>query len=97
MRRMNTRVFAVAALLCTASLPFAAQERLDPTINDRIRAEEAQHSQILHTLHYLTDVYGPRLTGSPNHKAATEWAGKQMTVWGFPNGHLEPWDVGHPG
>jgi hypothetical protein len=97
MRRMNTRVFAVAALFCTASLPFAAQERLDPTINDRIRAEEAQHSQILHTLHYLTDVYGPRLTGSPNHKAAAEWAVKQMTEWGFTNGHLEPWDFGHPG
>src|SRR5690349_23200828 len=97
MRRMNTRVFAVAALLCTASLPFAAQERLDPTINDRIRAEEAQHSQILHTLHYLTDVYGPRLTGSPNHKAAAEWAVKQMTAWGLSNAHLEPWDFGHVG
>lgn len=97
MRRMNTRVFAVAALVCTASLPFAAQERLDPTVNDRIRAEEAQHSQILHTLHYLSDVYGPRLTGSPNHKAAAEWAVKQMTEWGFTNGHLEPWDFGHPG
>ena len=97
MRRMNTRVFAVAALLCMAPLPFAAQERLDPTVNDRIRAEEAQHSQILHTLHYLADVYGPRLTGSPNHKAAAEWAVKQMTEWGFTNGHLEPWDFGHPG
>jgi hypothetical protein len=48
-------------------------------------------------MHFLADVYGPRLTGSPNHKAAAEWAVKQMTEWGFSNGHLEPWEFGHPG
>jgi hypothetical protein len=51
----------------------------------------------MRTMHFLTDVYGPRLTGSPNHKAAAEWAVKQMTEWGFANGHLEPWEFGHPG
>jgi hypothetical protein len=45
----------------------------------------------------LTDVYGPRLTGSPKLKAAEEWAIGQMQKWGFENGHLEPWDFGHPG
>jgi carboxypeptidase Q len=45
----------------------------------------------------LTDVYGPRLTGSPNFKAAADWTVKQMTSWGFKNAHLEPWDFGHPG
>ena len=49
------------------------------------------------TLHMLADVYGPRVTGSPNLKAAGEWAIKQMQSWGFSNGHLEPWDFGHPG
>ena len=51
----------------------------------------------MRTLHMLTDVYGPRVTGSPNLKAAGEWAIKQMESWGFTNGHLEPWDFGHPG
>ena len=51
----------------------------------------------MQTLHMLTDVYGPRLTGSPNHKAAAEWAVKRMEEWGLVNGHLEPWDFGHPG
>jgi hypothetical protein len=45
----------------------------------------------------LTDRYGPRLTGSPNHEAAARWVVKQMTAWGFQNVHLEPWDFGHPG
>ena len=51
----------------------------------------------MRTLHFFSDVYGPRLTGSPNHKAAAEWAIKQMTDWGMTNGHLEPWEFGHPG
>jgi hypothetical protein len=42
-------------------------------INEKIRKEEAANSQIMRTMHFLTDVYGPRLTGSPNHKAAAEW------------------------
>ena len=45
----------------------------------------------------LTDVHGPRLTGSPNLKAAGEWAIEQMHAWGLKNGHLEPWDFGYPG
>src|SRR5579872_5720767 len=94
---MKYRTLAVAVLVAIgAALPIA-QSTLDPQINDKIRQEEAQHSQIMRTMHFLTDVYGPRLTGSPNHKAAAEWAAKQMSEWGFVNAHLEPWDFGHPG
>ena len=98
---MHSRTFAVAAgMVALAALPFAAQERTSPdagAINARIRQEGMDHSQIMRTLHYLSDVYGPRLTGSPNHKAAAEWAIKQMTEWGMTNGHLEPWDFGREG
>src|SRR5256885_8576359 len=86
-----------ALLLASMLVPVGAQDKIDPAINDKIRQEEEKHSQIIRTLHFLTDVYGPRLTGSPNLKAAGEWAIKQMTAWGFENGHLEAWDFGHPG
>jgi carboxypeptidase Q len=66
-------------------------------VQAKIRSEGMERSQIMRTMHFLTDVYGPRLTGSPNHKAAAEWTIKQMTTWGFENGHLEPWDFGHVG
>src|SRR4030095_9075490 len=69
----------------------------DAEIQAKIRKEEMEKSQAMRTLHVLTDVYGPRLTGSPNHKAAAEWAIKQMAAWGFENGRLEPWDFGHVG
>ncbi len=84
----------IACLLC---LPILAQSRSDKDLLERIRKEEASNSQIMKTEHMLTDVYGPRLTGSPNHKHAAEWALKQMTAWGLSNAHLEPWDFGHVG
>src|SRR4051794_23446650 len=89
----------LSALLAAASLvaPLAAQSRLDADIDTKIRQEENAHSKIMHTLHVLADVYGPRVTGSPSLKAAGEWAIKEMQSWGFTNGHLEPWDFGHPG
>src|SRR5215471_11929909 len=94
-------VRSFAALLLSVVLigqiPLSAQSAADPDINKKIRQEEMDHSQIMHTMHFLTDVYGPRLTGSPNHKAAADWAVKQMTAWGLSNAHLEPWDFGHVG
>ena len=88
-----TKLFA-ALSLCWL---LAAQTAVDEKTFARIRSEEAEHSQIMHTLHMLTDRYGPRLTGSPNHEAAAKWAVQQLTDWGFKNAHLEPWDFGHPG
>src|SRR5947199_7061791 len=89
---MKDRTFAAGALVALAAALPTAQ-----SITDRIRQEETANSQIMRTMHFLADVYGPRLTGSPNHKAAAEWAVKTMTEWGFANGHLEPWEFGHPG
>ena len=94
---MRYRSFLSAcAIAVLAGLP-AAQTQLDPGINDKIRMEAEKSSQIMRTLHYLTDVHGPRVTGSPGHKAAAEWAVKTMTGWGMQNGKLEPWEFGYPG
>src|SRR3954470_13128351 len=91
------RYCCAALLLLTLLAPLAAQSPKDADINARIREEENSHSQIMKTLHVLADVYGPRVTGSPRLKAAGEWGVKEMQGWGFTNGHLEPWDFGHPG
>ena len=70
---------------------------IDRDIQWKIRREATDNSQIMHTMHFLTDVYGPRLTGSPNLKAAQDWLVKETTRWGLKNAHLEPWSFGHPG
>jgi len=74
-----------------------AQEKVDEATAARLKSEEAEHSQLMRTLHFLTDRYGPRVTGTPNHEAAAKYLVEQFTKWGFKNAHLEPWDFGHPG
>ena len=67
-----------------------ARENIDAEMNAKIRAEGIDRSKIMWIEHYLTDVYGPRPTGSPNHVAAANWALKTMAAWGMKNTHLEP-------
>src|SRR5437867_3862927 len=57
----------------------------------RIREEGLNHSQVMQTLSYLSDVIGPRLTGSPSLKRANEWTRDTMACWGLTNAHLEAW------
>ena len=94
---LNRRALAIGLIATLLCLPALAQNGGDRDLLERIRQEEKNNSQIMKTMHMFTDMYGPRLTGSPNHKAAAEWAVKQMTAWGLKNAHLEPWDFKHPG
>jgi len=100
MKKLTTiKTFAFFLLiysLLLQNLPFV-QAQTPSDINAQIRKEGMENSQIMRTIHYFSDVYGPRLTGSPNHKAAGEWAVKQMLTWGFDNAQLEAWDFGYPG
>jgi len=57
----------------------------------RIRQEALEHSQIPELAEYLTDVTGPRLTGSPNIRKAQEYAIERMKSWGVSNAHREAW------
>src|SRR5262245_34495714 len=89
--------FVVVAIAIAAFVSVDARDEVNQDVFWKIRQEETTNSRILQTLHVLTDVYGPRLTGSPNLKSAGEWAVAEMQRWGLTGGHLEPWDFGHPG
>ena len=80
---------AVSVLLLFGTL--AAQESVDLTVVHRIKSEEFANSRVMEHLQYLTDVYGPRLTGSPEFKEAADWALKRLESYGLANGHLEKW------
>jgi carboxypeptidase Q len=67
-----------------------AKAATDP-ITEKIKDEGLKHSQVMTTLSYLSDVIGPRLTGSPNMKRANEWTRDKLTAWGMANAHLEAW------
>ncbi len=94
--RASTAVLSLAIVSAVWGLP-AAQDSIDSDVYWKIRREATERSQILRTLHMLTDRYGPRLTGSPNLRGAQDWVVQQATSWGLEDAHLEPWDFGHPG
>ena len=67
------------------------QEQVDLSAMAKIRAEGLDRSRVMETASYLTDVFGPRLTNSPNIKAAAQWTTKKMTEWGLTGVNLETW------
>jgi carboxypeptidase Q len=93
------RLAAAMLLVQTFVLPtrLFAQDAKTAEVYAAIRKEANDNSKIMHTLHILTDLYGPRLTGSPNHVNAAKWAAREMLSWGFDKAELEPWEFGHPG
>ena len=89
--------FFQAVIPAVAIAATVSAQSSTPDVLGQIREEATTRSQIMRTLHVLTDVYGPRVTGSPSLKAAGEWAVQTMTGWGLTNGRNEAWDFGHPG
>jgi carboxypeptidase Q len=57
----------------------------------RFTAAGMQDSHIMETAGFLTDVYGPRLTNSPNIREAAAYAAKTLESWGMANVHQEKW------
>jgi carboxypeptidase Q len=94
---MRYTTFALILAVTALTVTTTAQEKIDSAMQAKIRTEATTRSQIMRTMHFLTDVYGPRLTGSPNLKASQDWLVKETTAWGLKNAHLEPWNFGHPG
>ena len=84
------------SVLLLAAMPMTAQAPGLSEMYALIRAEETNNSKIMWIIHEVADVYGPRVTGTPNLKAADDWAVKTMTSWGLANAHLEPWTFQPP-
>jgi carboxypeptidase Q len=83
---------ATAVFTAVVALPLrAANETIDYAALAKIKAEGMQNSQVMTLASWLTDVYGPRLSGSPNIQKAGEWAVAEMKKWGLQNVALEPW------
>jgi len=94
---VTLRLTYTLAACSLAIFPVLAQAPGLAAINTQLRAEETKDSQVMWWLHEVTDVYGPRLTGSPGLRAAQDFAVGQMEKWGFSNVHLEAWNFNHPG
>ncbi|HEV8699999.1 MAG TPA: M20/M25/M40 family metallo-hydrolase [Candidatus Polarisedimenticolia bacterium] len=80
-------------LAASLSLPPAlgAEESVDLATLHRIKREAFQNSKVMDHLFYLTDVNGPRLTGSPGYRAAADWSVRTLRAWGVGSARLEDW------
>ncbi|HEY7161828.1 MAG TPA: M28 family peptidase, partial [Acidobacteriota bacterium] len=75
-------------LLTTIAIP---SDEVDLAVIHRIKQEAFQNGKVMDHLFYLTDVNGPRLTGSPGFQSAAEWVVKEIQGWGISNARLESW------
>ena len=94
-RRLAHAAVAVAALLTPLFAPAQEGDKVDLATLAQIKAEAFDHSQVMEHLFYISEVYGPRVNNSRNHRAAAEWAMKQMKEWGMKNVHLETFPFGN--
>jgi carboxypeptidase Q len=83
-------------LLATVLTPVGGRaqivdETVDLGVVQRIRQEGFEHSHIPELAHHLTEVIGPRLSGSPAMKRANEWTAQTFREWGLANVRVEPW------
>jgi len=90
--RKHALAAGVAGVLATLPLG-AAGEKIDYEAINKIKEQglQPQNSKVMEISSWLTDVYGPRLTGSPNTQKAGEWAVAKMKEWGLQNVSLEKW------
>ncbi len=94
-RRTTATIGALFILTSIAAVaaPLRAQEKVDAATFEKIKSEAMDRSQVMDIMSWLTDVYGPRLTWSPNLTKAGNWAATTMKGWGLANVHREPWST----
>jgi carboxypeptidase Q len=86
------RAAKAAAADAGAPATSAVPDKPDYDAIYKLKDEGFSRSQVMEIESYLTDVYGPRLTNSPNIKEARDWTLKKLTEWQLANVKAEPWE-----
>jgi hypothetical protein len=92
---MKKILLSLAALvLLSAPAGFARKngnEKTQPDVIEKIKQEGLKNSKVMDIAFHLTDVSGPRVTGSPGFMKAANWAKDQLTSYGLQNSRVEAW------
>src|SRR5262245_45502681 len=91
---MTRLCWTIATLFLLALTASAQGPGLDRATVSKIRAEATERSQAMDHVWWLSEVYGPRATGTPAFQQASEWAMKRFTEWGLKNVHQERFPFG---
>jgi len=90
---MKLKQLTVSICIALFSSGLFAQEKVDQEMISKIKEEGLQNSKVMETLSYISDVYGPRLLGSPGYYEAAQWARSEMAKWGLQNARLDTLDT----
>src|SRR6185369_6309148 len=93
MRKLLAAGFAIWLGVCPL-VTAQGQEPVNAAVNARIREEGLKRSKVYDTFTHFTEVIGPRLTGTPAHKTAADYARDRLKEWGLGTARLEPWEFG---
>src|SRR5687768_8012262 len=84
----------VVGLTTAAARPADAVKALAPAeLDQALLAEVKAGSEVAKNLQHLSDVIGPRLTGSRQLERANNWTAEVMKKYGLENVKLEPWEM----
>lgn len=88
---MKKNILILLCLFVTATTFAQQSEPLDTVTINKIKEEGLTRSKLMANLSMLTDVYGPRLTNSPNFKKAAEYAIATLISYGLQNVQIDYW------
>lgn len=90
----TNRTLAVLTTIALLSGAWPGAQSAEPVDLDaiaRLKTEGFERSQVMDVAWWLTEVHGPRLTNSPQMRAAADWTVRRLTEWGLSNVAKEPW------
>src|SRR6187399_3456352 len=92
---MKKRALVLALSIAAVGIGGAqTSEPVDTAAIAKIRDEGLNRSQVMETIFWLTDRYGPRLTGSPEFEEAGDWTIERLRSWGVTNVRKERFSSG---
>jgi carboxypeptidase Q len=89
-RSQNLAILITSLAMLSMQVP-AQQEKVDTLALAKIKEEGLKHSQVMDLLSSLCDVYGPRLSWSPEYRRAADWVTGKLKEWGIPDVKHDNW------
>jgi carboxypeptidase Q len=87
-------VISICSLAALCSLAAQNANQI-ASVDTQLLTEVHDHNQLMSNAEHLSDAIGPRLTGSPQQRTASDWAAQLFRQYGLVNVHQETWTVAH--
>ena len=93
--------------LCASAIAFLTSpghgaEKMDYSAIERLKQESQRSSEVAEIVSYLSDVYGPRMSGTPRYLEMVHWVEERLRGWGIEDVRVESfgdglrgWEVNH--